>query len=62
MDKIQGTKESLRAAIKGRLLCALDCVNEYGLLRIFYKESTAKSIMDSLGEITEIVKKAEYDG
>jgi len=62
MNEIQGTKESLGNAIKGRLLSALDCVNNYGLLRIFYKESTAKTIMKSLDEIAEIVKKVELNG
>ena len=62
MAYFHGTQESLRIAKRERLLRALDCANDYGLLRIFYKESTAKIIMKSLDEIVEIVKKAECDG
>ena len=50
------SEELLSTAIDTRLLGALGCVNDYGLLRIFYKEETAKLIMRSLDEIANIVR------
>ena len=48
---MKASEELLSTAIDTRLLGALDCVNDYGLLRVFYKEETAKLIMRSLDEI-----------
>ena len=50
------SEELLSTAIDTRLLGALDCVNDYGLLRIFYKEETAKLIMRSLDEIANRIR------
>jgi len=50
------SEELLSTAIDTRLLGALDCVNDYGLLRIFYKEETSKLIMRSLDEIANRIR------
>jgi len=54
---MKASEELLSTAIDARLLGALDCVNNYGLLRVFYKEETAKLIMRSLDEIALRIQK-----
>ena len=50
--------QHLNEAIRIRLLNTIDCVNEYGLLRIFYPELSSKSIMKSLEQIKHVIQTA----
>ena len=50
--------QQLNEAIRIRLLNTIDCVNEYGLLRIFYPEKNSKLIMKSLEQIKHVIQTA----